>query len=328
MKVLYIGGTGEISYACVHESVRLGHEVTVFNRGRSSEPLPDAVAQVHGSLDDAAGYAKLGEMGFDVVCQFLAYNSRQIDLDLKTFAGKVKQYVFISSASAYQKPPTNHLITETTPLVNPYWPYSRAKAEMERQLVDAHERGNLPVTLIRPSHTIRRKLPGTFISGDHTAWRMLQGKPIVVHGDGESLWTLTHAEDFAYPFARLLGLEAALGEAYHITTEVPATWNLIIESVGRAFGVEPRIVHVASDTLCQYNDAWTGPLLGDKARSVVFDNSKVKATVGGWTPKLSMSEAIQRVSVHTKERLPEFEPDVETDKLVDRIIADAAALGR
>jgi len=326
-KVLYIGGTGEISYECVRQSVALGHDVAVFNRGVNPEPLPDGVRSIIGSVDDDEAYAALRDEGFDVVCQFLAYNVQRIERDIDVFGGAVKQYVFISSASAYQKPPLSHIITEQTPLENPFWPYSRAKADMEKRLFAAHASGTLPVTVVRPSHTIRRKFPGTFIPGDHMAWRITQSKPIVVHGDGQSLWTLTHASDFAVPFARLLGNDKALGEAFHITTDEANTWDRIIAAIGRTLGMEPRVVHVSTDALVKYNDAWSGPLVGDKACSVVFDNSKVKAAVGGWDAKISMPDAIHRAGEHVVQRLVELEPDVETDQLVDRIIADQEKLG-
>ncbi|HUU59471.1 MAG TPA: NAD-dependent epimerase/dehydratase family protein, partial [Phycisphaerae bacterium] len=232
MKVLYIGGTGRISYACVLAGARAGHEITVFNRGRSAEPLPSGVRRITGDLDDEAAYRRLGAETYDAVCQFKAYDLARVELDLAVFGGRCGQYVFISTASAYQKPPRTVRITEEVPLANPYWPYSQAKADMERRLMEWHEAGKLPVTVVRPSHTTRGTFPGTFIGGNDIAWRMRSGKPTISHGDGTSLWVLTDAEDFAEPFVRLLGNPRALGEAFHITGDEAHTWDQIFAAVG------------------------------------------------------------------------------------------------
>ncbi len=282
IKVLYIGGTGEISYACLHEAVRAGQQVAVYNRGRSGAVLPDGVEQIVGDLNDDAAYAALGDRGFDVVCQYRVFGVEAAQRDIEVFAGKVKQYIFISSASAYQKPCRDHVITEDTPLENPFWEYSRKKAACETLLFAAHAAGTLPVTVVRPSHTHRTQFPGTFISGDHIAWRIVRGKPIIAHGDGQSLWTVTHAEDYARAFIKLCGLDTAVGQAYHITRDRGHTWDNILHAMGEAFGQQPDIRHVATDTLVRYKKAWEGPLLGDKTNSVVFDNTKVSAAVGGW----------------------------------------------
>ena len=245
MRVLYIGGTGEISAACVARSVEVGHEATVFNRGQRHEPLPEGVRRITGDLNDEAAYGALGSERFDVVCQFLAYDLEQVRRDVEVFGGRCGQYVFISTASAYQKPPTGYVITEATPLENPYWPYSRAKAACEAFLMPQHADGRLPVTVVRPSHTHRTRFPGGMVGGDDWAWRMLHDKPLVVHGDGTALWTLTYATDFAVPFVGLFGKAAALGEAFHITRHMEAfAWDRIYTEMGRALGVEPRLVHV------------------------------------------------------------------------------------
>ncbi len=327
-KVLYIGGTGEISYACVQAAAAAGQQVAVFNRGQRDEPLPAGVEQITGDLNDDDAYAALAERGFDVVCQYVAFDLPRVERDLAVFAGKVKQYIFISSASAYQKPCRDHVITEDTPLDNPFWEYSRKKAAMEKRLLEAHAAGTLPVTIVRPSHTHRTRFPGTFVGGEHLAWRMLRDKPVILHGDGQSLWTVTHSEDYARAFIRLCGNERALGEAYHITRDRGHTWAVILAAMGRVLGVEPRVVHVASDTLVRYKPAWEGPLHGDKTNSVVFDNTKVSEAVGGWRCEITLEEGLQRAGTHVKRKLDEgWAPNAEEEALIDRIIAEHEQLG-
>lgn len=328
MKVLYVGGTGEISHACVAESVRAGHEVAVFNRGRAEEPLPGGVREKRGNMDDDAAYRPLGEEGFDVVCQFLAYEPATVERDLEVFGDRVAQYVFISTASAYQKPPRRLVITEDVPLENPFWDYSRAKAAAERTLLQAHAAGRMPVTIVRPSHTHRRRFPGGIASGDHWAWRMHEGRPIVVHGDGTGLWTLTPSEDFARPFVGLLGNDRALGEAFHITRHMESyTWNRIFETMGRALGVEPRLVHVPTETLVRYHSPWAGPLLGDKAWPVLFDNTKVMDVAGEFECRVDLDAAMRGAAAFYRKRAETYAPDEALHALLDRIAADQEALG-
>jgi len=319
MRVLYIGGTGEISFECIHESVRLGHDVSVFNRGRNNAGLPGGVRFIAGDVEDDASYGRLRDDRFDVVCQFRLFTPEALRRDLSIFAGACGQYVFISSASAYAKPVRNLPITESTPLRNPYWAYSRAKAEME-EILRAQDR--LPFTIVRPSHTYRTKMPSA-LGGEPS--RILRGKPVIVHGDGESLWTITHSRDFARPFARLLGEPRALGQAFHITNDRSWSWNEIFLAMAAACGVEhPELVHVASDTLARYNAEWEGKLLGDKSPSVWFDNSKVKSVVGAFDCPIDPWQGMRLVA---KEFPPTREFDVERDALYDRIIADQRRLG-
>jgi nucleoside-diphosphate-sugar epimerase len=328
MKVLYIGGTGEISYCCVHASVELGHEVTVLNRGRNDEPLPPAVRIVQGDLSDPRPYASLGDETFDVVCQFLAYDLNAIERDIAEFGGRCGQYVFISSASVYQKPPTSYLITERTPVGNPYWPYSQAKVDMERRLMQAHEAWQLPVTIVRPSHTYRRKFPTTFSAGGSACARPSVRRPIVVHGDGTAVWTITRSEDFARPFVKLLGNRQALGEVFHITRDREGyLWRQIYQAIAASLGVEADFVYVPTDTLLRYRPEWTGSLLGDKAWPTLFDNSKVKSVVGDYECRIGLTDGIQRAAEHVKKRIETFTPDSQMNELLDRIAAEQSRLG-
>ena len=323
MRVLYIGGTGEISTACVAASVARGHDVAVFNRGLRPVELPPGVEHVVGAVDDDAALAGLARRHFDVVCQFIAFRPEQVERDLRIFGGQCGQYVFVSTASAYEKPCRVDRITEDTPLANPFWAYSRAKIACEERLRERAEPCDLPVTIVRPSHTYRTRLPSTVVDGDHLAWRLLRGKPVLVHGDGESVWTLTHAEDFARAFTGICGNEAALGESVHITNDDGHTWNLILEAVATLLGVEARIVPVASRTLVDYVPDWEGPLLGDKSNTLRFDTRRIERLVPGWRCELSLAEGLERVRPHAQARLAaDYAPDAELDALVDRIVAE------
>jgi nucleoside-diphosphate-sugar epimerase len=321
MRVLYIGGTGEISFECVHESVRLGHDVSVFNRGNNNAGLPSACRLIRGDVEDDAAYRQLAANDFDAVCQFRLFTTQAMQRDLSVFAGHCGQYVFISSASAYRKPVRGLPITESTPLDNPYWAYSRAKAAMESMLQSQRD---IPYTIVRPSHTYRTRMP-TPLGGEVS--RMMRGKPVVLHGDGESLWTVTHARDFARPFAGLLGQSHALGEAFHITHDRQWSWNEIFEAIAGAIGVrDVEVVHVASETLVRYRPEWEGPLLGDKSASVIFDNTKIKRVVGDFDCPIDPWEGMRLVAQSHPPRGDGF--DAALDALYDRIIAEQRRLGR
>ncbi|HEX5056671.1 MAG TPA: SDR family oxidoreductase [Gammaproteobacteria bacterium] len=326
MKILYIGGTGEISHACVLESLQLGHEVAVYNRGQRAGVFPGKVEAIRGELSD---YSALRGRTFDVVCQFFAFDMAQIERDLKAFSGNAGQYVFISTASAYCKPMNRYtVVTEQTPLTNPYWEYSQKKRQMELKLLEWHAAGKLPATIVRPSHTYRLNFPTALGKGDWTARRMLDGKPVIVHGDGSSLWTLTHASDFARPFARLLGNKKALGEDFHITRDQPYTWDEIFHAMAAALGAEPKLVHVASETLIRYEPKWIGPLLGDKSPSTVFDNAKVKSVAGDFDCTVSLEAGMQAAAAAYLQRSKsgatlEAEVDVA---LYERIILEQQGL--
>ena len=326
LSILFIGGTGQISLPCVHEAVAAGHTVTVMNRGQTDVPLPKGVETIVGAVGDDAGYAKLGDRRFDVVCQFRVYTAEQMQRDIDTFTGRTGQYVFISSASAYQKPAQHYIITERTPLENPYWEYSRNKATCERML---REQDKLRWTIVRPSHTVRTGMPIQIGNPDAALRRILTGKPVVVAGDGLSLWTLTRCVDLAVPFVKLLGNDAALDDDFQITCDRSFTWNQIHEAIAQGFGVAAKHAHVPTDTLIRYNKEWEGPLMGDKSWSVIFDNSKVKRVAGDFTCAEDLDTILADSVMHAKARLKApAPPPTDEDVLMDRIVAEQAALGR
>lgn len=288
VSMLHIGGTGVISAAVVRRAAALGHEVTVLNRGQSSvRPVPDEVEVLTADIRDPQSVrGALGQRSFDVVVDYIAYLPEQVEADAALFAGRTGQYVFISSASAYQTPPASLPVTEDTPLDNPFWEYSRNKIACEQRIPELF--GNAWM-VIRPSHTYdRTSLPLT--GGWTVIDRMRRGLPVVVHGDGTSLWTITHTDDVAVGLAGLLGHPDALGEAFHITGPTAIPWNQIYGELARAAGVDqPQLVHVASETIAEIHPAWGPGLLGDKAHSMVFDNSKVAALVPEFAPTTSFA---------------------------------------
>ena len=322
--ILFIGGTGQISLPCVSEAVASGHKVTVLNRGKTDVPLPKGVETIIGDMHDAA-YANLGDRRFDVVAQFRLYTAPEMERDIRTFAGKTGQYIFISSASAYQKPAKRYIITENTPLENPYWQYSRDKIACEALL---RGQSKLPYTIVRPSHTVRTGVPVQIGDAGVTLRRMIAGKPVIVAGDGTSLWTLTRCVDFAVPFVKLFGNPGAFNDDFQITSDRAYTWDQIHNAIGRAFGVKAIHCHVPTDTLVRYNRAWEGPLMGDKAWSALFDNSKVKGVAGPFTASTDIDEILEEPVIHERERLKQPAPPMgDEEKLMERIIAAQSSLG-
>lgn len=329
-RILYIGGTGAISTACVARSLALGHNVTVLNRGTSVRPLTAGAEWVTGDIREPDSVrAALGDREFDAVAEFTAFTPAHVQTDLDIFEGRIGQYVFISSASAYQKPPLRLPITESTPLRNPFWQYSRDKIACEDLLVAAYRDRGFPITIVRPSHTYDHTL---FPNGG--GWtdvaRLRAGKPVVIHGDGTSLWTLTHSDDFAVGFAGLLGHPLALGEAVTLTGDHVPTWNQIYAWLADAAGVaDPRFMHIASETIARL-DPDSGPgLVGDKAHSVVFDNAKIKALVPEFRTTITFDEGARRLIAHYDAHPEQQRFDAAADALLDRLIAaagpDAAA---
>ena len=323
MRVLYIGCTGNISTACFELSLARGHRVTLLNRGRQGVAFDGPVEEIHGDRNDAALLRQVAERGrYDVVANFLGYGLEQIEKDIAAFAGRAGQYLFISSASAYRKPPDHYLITETTALENPFWEYARHKIACEERLGRAHREQGLPVTIVRPSFTYGPTwIPAALGGHGYTVVeRIRKGRPIVSHGDGASLWVLTHSSDFARGLLGLFGEARCLGEAFHITSDEVLTWDQIYRVLGRAAGREPEIVHVPSDFIAALEPAYAGTLLGDKAHSVVFDNSKIKRFVPDYRAAVSVAEGVARsiawFDADAERRL--IEP--ERDRMLDRII--------
>ncbi|MGN6271887.1 MAG: NAD-dependent epimerase/dehydratase family protein [Protaetiibacter sp.] len=295
-RVLIVGGNGIISSSVSRLAVERGYEVTLLNRGHSNtRPANDGAEVLIGDADDAASVASaVGEREFDVVANFRAFRPEQVTADVDLFAGRTGQYLFISSASAYQKPIAQLPIVESTPLRNPYWQYSRDKIACEDLLVAAYRDEGFPATIVRPSHTYDETLV-PFDGGWTVLGRMLAGKPVIVHGDGTSLWTLTHHDDFARAFVPLLGHPRTLGEAIHITSDDVLTWNQIAWSLAAALGVTARLVHVPSDAIAAADPGWGAGLLGDKAHSMVFDNAKLRGIVPGWRAVIPFEQGARQI---------------------------------
>jgi nucleoside-diphosphate-sugar epimerase len=326
MKVLFVGGTGQISLPCVELALAEGHKVTVFNRGQRREKLPAGADSIVGDMKDPASYARLGERNWDVVAQFMVFTPEQMQQDIATFAGKTGQYIFISSASVYHKEIGKFVITEETPAINPYWLYSQNKIACENLMKAAK---NLPWTNMRPSHTVRSGLPTMLNDGDAVAHRMLEGRPVIVAGDGNTPWTLTRSEDFAKPFVKLFANPHTLYEDFHITGDKGFTWDHIYMSIGKGLGVTPRLVHVPTDTLVAYQPDWAGPLLGDKSWTALFDNSKVKRVASDFTCETDLDKILVEPLRYLRQRLADKTPyNTDSEALTDRIIKDQSALGR
>lgn len=328
MKILFIGGTGLISSACSDLAVKRGMDLYILNRGESTKyPVPKGAKQLLGNVyqDESGVAAVLEDYHFDVVVDWIAFTSTDIERDLRLFSGKTDQFIFISSASAYQKPPRHYIITEETPLVNPFWDYSQNKIACEERLMQAYRHDGFPVTIVRPSLTYGPsqlplctnswQQPYTIIE------RMKQGKKIVIPGDGTSLWAFTWNTDFAVGFLGLFGNKDAIGEAFHITSDEVLTWNQAYEEVGRVLGVELDIVHIASDLIAKYNDHAIGSLIGDKINSAVFDNGKIKRFVPEFDCKVPWEEGIRRTLAWFEAEPSRQTIDHEANQLWDRIIA-------
>lgn len=320
MKVLFIGGTGIISSACAPLAVERGVELYLLNRGQSQRPSPPGTTVLHGDIRDRdSALQALGDHQFDVVVEWIAFTPEHIETDLRLFHGRTRQYIFISSASAYQTPPTNLPITESTPLHNPYWAYSRNKIACEERLLRAYREDGFPMTVVRPSHTYDQTLLP--MHGGYTnVHRMRQGKKVIVHGDGASLWTMTHHRDFAKGFVGLLGNNHTISETYHITSDELLTWNQIVELVAQAAGVEARIVHIPSDFIARFNSNWGDSLLGDKTHSMIFDNSKIKRLVPDFAAAIPFAQGAREIMAWYDADPARQVVNTELDQLMDRII--------
>jgi len=294
--VLFLGGSGIISSACTVRALEQGFEVFVLNRGTSStRPLPEGVQPLVGDLGDQASVQEaIGDREFDVVADFRAFTPADVTSRLDVLEGRMGQYVFISSASAYQTPPGRLPVRESTPLRNPFWQYSRDKIACEDLLVDAYRERALPMTIVRPSHTYDKTLL-PFDGGWTVVDRMRRGAPVVVPGDGTSLWTLTHQADFAHAFVGLLGHPMAIGDSFHITSDEWLPWNEIYTTVAAAAGVEAELVHVPSDAIAAADPGWGAGMLGDKAHSMIFDNTKVKRLVPDYVARIPFVQGAREI---------------------------------
>ena len=322
LKVLFIGGTGVISSACARVAVEHGIDLFVLNRGRSTDrPLPPGVTTLRADAREPRSVRQeIKDLDFDAVVNWVAFTPDQVQTDIELFIGRTGQYVFISSASAYQTPPARVPVTESTPLRNPFWAYSRGKIACEDLLVAAYREQGFPGTIVRPSHTYDpTAVP--FDGGWTVLGRMLAGKPVIVHGDGTSLWTLTHNEDFARAFVPLLAHPRTLGEAIQITSDDVLTWNQIAEALAAALGVRARVVHVPSDAIAAADPDWGAGLLGDKAHSMIFDNAKVRGLVPGWRAVIPFEQGAREIADWYRADPARQVTDARLDAVMDKLAA-------
>ena len=335
MKALFIGGTGTISTEISKLCIQQGWGLTLMNRGNASSRVPEGARVLCADIHDEQAVSRaLGDEQFDVVAEFIAFTTQDVQRDIRLFSGRCKQYLFISSASAYQKPLASPWITESTPLHNPYWEYSRNKAACEDVLLQAYRENGFPVTIVRPSHTYCERSIPVAIHGKHGSWqtilRMRAGKPVIIPGDGTTLWTCTHSRDFAVGFVGLMGNVHALGQAYHITSDERMTWNQIYQSIADALGVELHAVHIASETLAALCPYWEGALLGDKSNTVLFDNSKIKRDVPQFVCRTrydqGMREALAYIDSHPECQKLDPDFDAWSDAVVEAYEKLAAVL--
>jgi len=326
MRVLFIGGTGIISTACTRLAVQRGIDVTLLTRGQHLADLPDKVHTVTADIDDPAGASRaLQNASFDAVVDWIAFTPAHVERDLALFRGRTGQYVFISSASAYQKPPGHYLITESTPLANPFWQYSRDKIACEERLMKAYREEGFPITIVRPSLTYGEtqiplavnSWPKSYTAVD----RMRQGKKVIVPGDGTSLWVITHNSDFAKGLVGLLGHRQSIGNAFHITSDEVMCWDQFYRLTAEAAGAEPRLVHIPSDFLAACYPDKLGSLVGDKSVSVVFDNSKIKRFVPGYCATMPFSEGIRQTIAWYDADPARQQIDIDANARWDKLIA-------
>jgi nucleoside-diphosphate-sugar epimerase len=319
LKVLFVGGTGLISSACAQLAVDRGIDLYVLNRGETTKrPLPESTTILHGDIrQPGPAEEALGDLTFDAVVDWIAYVPEHVQRDIELFRGRTAQYVFISSASAYQTPPLRVPIVESTPLRNPFWQYSRDKIACEHLLMQDDD---FPAIIVRPSHTYdRTSVP---LDGGWTSVaRMRQGKEVVVHGDGTSLWTLTHHEDFAKGFVPLLGNPRTIGDTFHITSDDVLTWNQIVGALALAAGAKARIVHVPSDAIAAADPVWGGGLLGDKAHSLIFDNTKVRSVAPDFVATIPFEQGAREIVAWHDEDPARQTVDVRLDAVMDDLVA-------
>jgi nucleoside-diphosphate-sugar epimerase len=322
MKALFIGGTGVISSACAQLALAQGVDLFLLNRGQSTaRPAPPGAGVLHGDIRNPASVtAALRGHTFDAVVDWIAFTPEHVQADIDLFRGRTGQFIFISSASAYQTPPASLPITESTILDNSFWEYSRQKIACEELLVRAYREQKFPMTIVRPSHTYdATKSP--LLGGYTSLQRMKQGKPVLVHGDGTSLWTLTHHRDFAKGFVPLLGNPRALGEAFHITSDEWLTWNQIYQMMAAAMGVEPTLVHAPSELINAFDPHHGAGLLGDKSHSMIFDNSKIKRLAPGFACTIPFAQGAREIAAWYAADPARQVIDPYVDVLIERVVA-------
>ena len=326
MKALLIGGTGTISSGISRKLYELGWELYLLNRGTRNDRVCPGAKVLTGDINmEEDQVSKLvAEMDFDVVVDFIAFVPEQLERVVRLFSGKTRQFIFISSASAYQKPLNHYRITESTPLSNPLWEYSRNKIACENYLMGEYRKNGFPCTIIRPSHTYDDRYLPVAVHGRKGAWqvidRILKGKPVIVHGDGSSLWTLTHSDDFAKAFCGIMGNPLAIGETFNITSDESLTWNQIYDRIGAALGKEVIKYHVATDFLSACDPEYIGTLAGDKANTVVFDNTKIKRLVPEFIATIGFDEGARRSVRYLLDNPIAQVPDTDFDAFCDRIV--------
>jgi nucleoside-diphosphate-sugar epimerase len=329
MRALFIGGTGTISAAISRRLLEAGWELYLLNRGNRNSILPAGAREIRCDIsDEKAVRDKTGDQTFDVVADFIAFTPDQTGRDYRLFKGKTSQYIFISSASAYQKPPASCFITESTPLANPYWEYSRNKIACEEFLMEKYREDGFPITIVRPSHTYDERSVPLGVHGKKGSWqvvkRIIDGKQVIIHGDGTSLWTMTHNSDFARAFTGLMGNIHAIGEAVQITSDETLTWNQIYQAIASALGKPLKAAHIASEFLAKRGPdyGFTGALIGDKANSVLFDNTKLKRLVPGFNAAVRFDQGVRAVIEYVLAHQECQVEDPEFDAWCDRVIAD------
>lgn len=327
MKILIIGGTGTISMAITRRLAARGEDVILLNRGNRAAEIPENITVIQADINDEQDVAaKTAGMQFDCVCDFIGFRPEQVERDYRLFGGRTRQYIYVSSSSAYNKPVSSYIISEGTTLANPYWLYSRNKIASEEMCLKLYREQGFPITIVRPSHTYDERYIPVGVIGKKGGWqllkRMMEGKPVIIHGDGSSLWTCTFNTDFALGFCGLIGNPHAIGEAFHITSDESLTWDQIYECIAAALGVKLNAVHVSSEFLAAVSDYdLEGSLTGDKACSVVFDTTKLKKAVPEFHPTVSFAEGIRRTVQNFLSNPAMQVEDPEFDAWCDRVIA-------
>ena len=329
MKALFIGGTGTISMAISQKLSQMPEwELYLINRGNKNSSLSINIHQIKADINDEKKVEELlGDLSFDVVCDFIGFTTEHVERDYRLFHNRTRQYIFISSASAYQKPLSSPIINESTPLANPYWKYSRNKIACEEFLMKMYRENGFPITIVRPSHTYGDYSVPLGVHGKLGSWqvlkRMIEQKPVIIHGDGTSLWTMTHNSDFAKGFVCLMGNIHAIGEAFQITSDESLTWNQIYQTIANHLNVPLKACHISSEFLASTSDYdLMGSLIGDKANSVIFDNSKLKRVVPDFCATVRFDQGIRKTIEYVLTHKECQQEDKEFDEWCDKIIGN------